>query len=252
MVGRTSETTIANESPDNTVTASPPAIDGNAGNPGISGSTADGTEKSASANDLALAGSTASTDSTDLNLNEILMQRKIIRNADLSLEVEDFDVAYGKINTMISAFGFVQETNIKKEKYYVDSKEKLLTKGVIVLRVDKSHFDEILNGIKSLGLVYDEMITSNDVTDQYFDVDSRLKLLRLEESRLDDYLSKVTDPDIMFKTESRLTDIRHEIESLTGTLNKLGSMVDLSTITLNLSEKEPGAENVSETKSFLD
>ncbi|MCX7921074.1 MAG: DUF4349 domain-containing protein [Clostridia bacterium] len=169
--------------------------------------------------------------------NAILSQRKMIRNANVTVEVDDFDIAYGKIKSIISNIGIVQESNIKKEKIFVDSKEKLITKGVIVLRVDKDKFDSVIAGLGGLGLLIDESIKTDDVTDKFFDTESRLRLLKFEENRLEQYLNKLNDPDVIFKTESRLTDIRHEIEALTGNLKKMNDLVELSTITVNLVEK---------------
>lgn len=176
--------------------------------------------------------------------NAILAQRKIIRNANLSVEVEDFEKAYGQIKTLIAAFGYVQESNIKREKIYVDSSEKYITKGIIVIRVDKDRFESVLSDVKGLGLLLDETIKGDDVTDQYFDKESMLRLLTYEQSRLEQYLLKATDPQTIFDTESRLTKIRHDIESLTGTLKKWDDLVALSTITINLSEKRPDAAKV--------
>lgn len=172
--------------------------------------------------------------------NAILEQRKIIRNANVTVEVDDFDVAYGKIQSLIGGFGFIQETNIKKDKVYVDSQERLITKGIIVIRVDKNKFESILLGIKGLGLLTEQTIKTDDVTDQYFDSESRLRLLKYEETRLEDYLKKISDPDTIFKTEDQLTNIRHEIERLTVTLKRWSDLADLSTITINISEKIPG------------
>lgn len=199
-------------------------------------------EKPAAANSATAVAGTGSSNSS--MSNAILSQRKIIRNANISVEVEDFDKAYGQIKSMIGAFGFIQESNIKKEKIYVNSKEKLLTKGVIILRVDKDKFESVLTDVKGLGLLMDESIKSDDVTEKFFDTESRLRLLKFEESRLEQFLMKLTDPDTIFKTESRLTDIRHEIEGLTGTLKKWSDLVELSTITINLSEKRPDAGQI--------
>lgn len=178
--------------------------------------------------------------------NAILAQRKIIRNANLSIEVKDFNAAYGKINSMISGFGFIQQTNIVKDKIYVNSEKRLITRGYIVIRVDKDKFEQIMNDVKGLGLVVEENISSNDVTDKYFDIESRLRLLRYEESRLEEYLKKIEDPDTIFKTQSRLTDIRHEIEGLTGTLRKWNDLIDLSTITINITEEVPDSGKIPE------
>lgn len=180
--------------------------------------------------------------------NKILSQRKMIRNANISLEVDDFEVAYGKIKSLILGIGIVQESNITRDKAGYGSGQKAVTRGVIVIRVEKDKFDEVLSGVRGLGFLTNEIISTEDVTDKYFDTESRLRLLRFEESRLEQYLNKLTDPDTIFKTESRLTDIRQEIESLTGTLKKLNDLVELSTITINLSEK--GAVQVANSTTY--
>lgn len=200
-------------------------------------------------NDQAITGSGTEAQSVS---NAILSQRKVIRNANISVEVEDFEEAYAKIKSTIAAWGFVQETNIRKEKVYVDSKEKLITKGTIIIRVDKDKFESTLTNVKGLGISFGEDIKGEDVTDKFFDTESRLRLLRFEESRLEQYLNKINDPDIIFKTESRLTDIRHEIEGLTGTLKKWNDLVELSTITINLYEKNPVSNNIPVVKSYGD
>lgn len=82
-------------------------------------------------------------------------------------------------------------------------------------------------------------------------MESRLRLVKYEESRLEEYLKKIEDPDTIFKTESRLTDIRHEIEQLTGTLNKLSDLVKLSTITINMNEKLPESLTKPVETSYL-
>lgn len=184
-----------------------------------------------------LAGSGASA--VDVS-NAILNERKIIRSANLTIEVENFDSAFNNIESIILGIGIVQETNINTERVYVEDELKLVKSGTIVLRVDKSKFDSVIGKLKGIGDVFNYTTNGQDVTDQYVDVESRLRLLRMEQSKLEAYLAKLDDLDKIFKTESRLTDIRFEIESLTGNLNKLNSLVELSTITITMNEKRPG------------
>lgn len=185
--------------------------------------------------------------------NPILSQRKIIRNANVTVEVDNFEFAYSKIKSMISAFGFVQESNIKKEKIYVNNEEKLITKGVVVIRVDKDKFESVLTDVKGLGLLLDENIRSDDVTDKFMDTESTLRQLKYEQSRLEQLLLKTADTDSIFKIEARLTQIRQDIEKLTGTLQKWADLVDLSTITINMSEKRPVAAKVEiKEKTYWD
>lgn len=219
---------------------------GRAGEAYYNGYTKDTTESEAATSDGSQPNAittTTSTAATNESLsNAILSQRKIIRNAFVSIEVENFDSAYGRIKSMISAYGFIQESNIKKDKVYLEDGEKRITRGTIIIRVDKDRFDSVMGDLKGLGTLLNENIKSDDVTDKFFDTESRLRLIKYEETRLEEYLKKTTDPDTIFKIEGRLTDIRHEIESLTGTLNKMTDLVQLSTITVEMSEKVPQAK----------
>jgi uncharacterized protein YneF (UPF0154 family) len=172
--------------------------------------------------------------------NVILAERKIIRSANLTIEVENFDTAFSSIENIILGIGFIQETNINTERYYVDNEIKLIKSGSIVIRVDKAKFDSVINKLRGIGDVFNYTTNGEDVTEQYFDVESRLRLLELEQQKLEAYVAKLDDLDEIFKAESRLTELRYQIESLTGKLNKLSSLVDLSTITVNMNEKRPG------------
>ncbi|HPV02262.1 MAG TPA: DUF4349 domain-containing protein [Clostridiales bacterium] len=174
--------------------------------------------------------------------NPILDERKIIRSANLSIEVENFDTAFGNIKTIINGIGFIQETNINTERVYDNEEVKFIKRGTIVLRVDRSKFDSVLDRLNGIGEVYNYTTHGDDVTEQYYDVESRLRLLRLEQEKIEAYLAKLNDLDQIFKAESKLTEIRYQIESLTGKLNKLSSLVELSTITIDMYEKRPGSD----------
>lgn len=177
---------------------------------------------------------------TDVS-NVILAERKIIRSANLSIEVEKFDEAMNNINSIILGIGIIQNSNVNTDRVYVDGEVKLVKNGTIVLRVDKSKFESVINKVKGIGEVYEESINGEDVTEQYFDIESRLRLLRLEQSKLEAYLAKLDKLEEIFKAESKLTEIRYEIESLTSNLNRLNSLIELSTITIMMREKRPGA-----------
>jgi len=171
--------------------------------------------------------------------NAILAERKIIRSANLTIEVENFDTAFSNIESIILGIGFIQETNIDTDRVYMDEKQVLIKSGTIVLRVDKTKFDSVIGKLRGIGDVFNYTTNGQDVTEQYVDVESRLRLLKLEEAKLEAYLAKIDDLDKIFQAESKLTDIRYQIESLTGNLNKLNSLVDLATITINMNERRP-------------
>jgi len=170
---------------------------------------------------------------------DILAQRKIIRNANISLEVDDFYKQYGNIQSMIAGIGYVQEINTSRQYYYYKDEQKSRITGNITIRVDAKQFDNIVNGIKGLGEITDDRIYSNDITDQFFDTEGRLKILKIEYEFLEEYMMSLKDPDSIFKTRMRMTDLQTEIERLSGTLNKWSDLVELSTIYIQMTEKYP-------------
>lgn len=183
---------------------------------------------------------------------DILSQRKVIRNANLSIEVDDFYSAYTNLQAMINGIGYVSETNIHRDFYTYENQRRSRVTGEITVRVAANRFDDVLNGVKGLGEVIDDRIYSNDVTDQYFDTEGRLKVLKIEYDYLEEYMRTLTKPEDIFKTRSRMTELQTEIERLTGTLNKWNDLVELSTIYIEMTEKYPDEIEKSRTNTYWD
>ena len=178
---------------------------------------------------------------------DILAQRKVIRNANLSMEVDDFYSSYGNLQAMLAGIGYVSETNIHRDFYYFEEERRTRVTGNITLRVAANRFDDVLNDIKGLGEVIDDRIYSTDVTDQFYDTEGRLKILQIEYAYLEEYMKSLKDPDSIFKTRMRMTELQTEIERLTGTLNKWTDLVELSTIYIQMTEKYP--DEMTKTKN---
>ena len=183
--------------------------------------------------------------------NLILSQRKIIRNGFVTIEVDDFDTAYADIRMMTAPHGYIEESNITREKVYSNSEKKYIRKGTIVIRVAQDRFDSIFTNVKGLGTVFEEKSTTDDVTAEFFDKESRLRVLKIEQELIENHLKGLTNLNEIFQTQQRLTDIRYEIETLTGDLKKLSALVDLSTIRISISEKLPGQEPET-TPSYIE
>jgi len=183
---------------------------------------------------------------------DILAQRKVIRNANLRLEVDDFYTSYGNLQSMITGIGFIQESNIHRDYYTFEGERRSRITGDITIRVDARHFDNILNDVKGLGDIIDDRIYSTDVTDQFFDTEGRLRILKIEYDYLEEYMRSLKDPDSIFKTRMRMTELQTEIERLTGTLNKWSDLVELSTIYIQLEEKYPEEMTLKKTNTYWD
>jgi len=200
-----------------------------------------------------IAGTGFSVTSSDVEPSrtlDILAQRKVIRNANLSLEVDDFYAAYGNLQAMITGIGYISESNIHRDFYTYENERKARVTGEITIRIDARRFDSILNDIKGLGEVIDDRIYSTDITDQYFDTEGRLKVLKIEYEYLEEYIRSLTKPEDIFKTRTQMTELQTEIERLTGTLNKWSDLVELSTIYIRMTEKYPEAMTKKQNNTY--
>jgi hypothetical protein len=167
------------------------------------------------------------------------LERKIIRNADLSLKVDDFDFAYQRLNDMAGRYGGY----VVSGQAYGYEGEKMQS-GFITLRVDAGRLDEALAEIEGLGKVENRNISAQDITMEYYDIAGRLGQYRIQEQRLLDILSKAEIVEDLIKVESELTRVRSQLESLNGQLRYFDQMTALSSISINLYQRDQNTQIV--------
>ena len=160
------------------------------------------------------------------------VNRKLVRNATAELEVVSFEETVQKIT------GFAAE-----EKGYVatSSSEKQANgklSGQVVVKVLPDNLDRFLLKLRALGELKNQALTTEDVTKQYFDTESRLKNARSMEQRLIEILkTKSKDVADLLAVEKELGRVREEIEKMQGELKFMDSQVQFATVTIQLSEK---------------
>lgn len=158
-------------------------------------------------------------------------QRRLIRTAEVTIEVKD---ARQTAETMTS--------EVKKLGGYVgDSTEELDAVGVrtvtLQLRVPADRFDDLMKTISKLGTVLHRHVGTEDVTEEYVDVESRLRNLKRTEERLLAHLSKTARLADTLAVEKELSRVRMEIEQLEGRMRYLKHSISFSTITVTCREK---------------
>ncbi len=109
--------------------------------------------------------------------------------------------------------------------------------GQWTLRVPSERFEEFLVSARGLGQVQNISSDSQDVTDEYYDIDARIRNKKQEETRLLDLLAKAAGRlDEVLNLERELTRVRGEVEQLQGRLRVLGSLSALGTVILDVKE----------------
>jgi anti-sigma factor RsiW len=162
-----------------------------------------------------------------------VVNRKLIRNATVELEIASFDNAVQKITAFANEeHGYVATTDSEKQ-----ANGKL--RGQVVVKVLPENLDRFLQKIRSLGELKNQTLGTEDVTKAYFDTDARLKNAHVMEQRLIDMLKtkagKVSD---LLQVEKELGRVREEIEKMQGELKYWDSQVRFATVTMSLAEKD--------------
>jgi hypothetical protein len=179
----------------------------------------------------ATAGVPAAQSSADAS--PAMASHKIIRNAQVDLEIVKFDEAAQKI----AAFAAEEKGYIATSSSEKQQNGKL--RGEIVAKILPENLDRFLQKIGSLGELKNQTIGSEDITKAYFDTDARLKNARVMESRLIEMLKRKSD-DIndLLQVEKELGRVREEIEKMQGELKFWDSQVAFATVTIQLAEKD--------------
>lgn len=179
--------------------------------------------------------------------------RKAIKTGEAQLEVVSFDSAFETIKTMLGTNGYIEESNIWKTPTYYNGEQIMLTNGNVRLRIKQEAFQGFTDGLATIGTILTSRTYEDDISDMYYDTEARLGLLRDEKERLEQYADNVEDPEIFFETQSRITQVIYDMESLQGSLKKWDSKVEYSTVYITINEKNPGEESaVSAPKGFFD
>lgn len=164
--------------------------------------------------------------------NEI--ERKIVKNGDISFETNDIGGTRQKILvTLKSLSGYVVDD---KESTDNEENRKDYTLNV---SVPANNFDKLLSFVSSSADKIDSKnISITDVTTNYIDITTRLANKKILENRYLDLLKKALKISDLLEIENKLTEIRSDIESTQGRLNYLNKQVLYSSLNLTFYTKQ--------------
>ena len=104
----------------------------------------------------------------------------------------------------------------------------------VTIRVPVDKYQDALNRIRKLGDVRDEQANSSDVTEEYTDLQSRLRNLKATEDTYLRFLDRAGDVTQVLSVQDRINATRAEIEQVQGRINLVEHQTDLATITAHL------------------
>lgn len=157
-------------------------------------------------------------------------ERLVIKNADLTVVVSDPSGSMDAIARMAEEMGgFVVSANL----YHVEMEGGLrVPHASISIRVPAEHLNEALDRIKgeSDQDPLSESISSQDVTSEYVDLQSRLGNLEAAEAQLQEIMDDAVKTEDVLSVYNELVRVRGEIEIIKGRMQYLEQSAALSAI----------------------
>jgi len=161
-----------------------------------------------------------------------LTERKIIKNGSLELLVKKVEETAKSISQIAIRFdGFVSSSNI----YEVSQDNKA---GYVTIRMPIINFDLVIEELKELAIkVEKESIDARDVTEEFIDLEARLKNLEAQENQYLEIMKRAIKIEEILSVTDRLSNVRSQIERIEGQLKYLTDKIDMATISIKLTSE---------------
>lgn len=160
------------------------------------------------------------------------LERKIIYTATITLVVEDFSKTESAVLALVERFGGYVSAS------HVDRTQGDHRSGRWVVRIPVARFDAFLAATADLGVPENSSTAAQDVTEEFVDLDARIKTKKEVERRiiklLEDRSGDIKD---VIAVEGELGRVREEIERMEGRLRYLKDRTALTTVTINAREE---------------
>jgi hypothetical protein len=173
--------------------------------------------------------------------------RKLVRTAKLTMEVESFQSTRSNLTATVRQFGgYVGDASMETTEY----DNETYTEGTLVLRVPVENYSTFLAAVEGEGTVLRADESVDDVTREYVDLQARLENLRAQRDRLRGLYERANDTEEVLAVEERLSAVQGEIERTEARLRTLQNQVSLATITVTLREERPPREPPERTQWY--
>lgn len=164
---------------------------------------------------------------------DIGMERKLIKEGSVEFETAD-----------INATRKIILAAIKKYSGYTSSDQEYTSPGrisnTIIIRVPAKEFDKLfIEATRDIAKFDSKEIEIKDVTEEFLDIQARLKTKKELENRYLELLKKANSVTEILEVEKQMEQLRSDIESVEGRLKYLESKISLSTLIMTFYQKVP-------------
>ena len=166
---------------------------------------------------------------------DVPVSRKLIRNVNLSLQTVSYDAVVENLRARVAEFGgYIEQSDSYDAGYYGRAARSMS----MTARIPADRLDAFLETATENAKVTTRSENTQDITLKYTDMEARVETLEVERDRLMELLAEADNIDSIIALESRLSDIRYELESIRSSLRVYDNQVTYSTVWINLNEVE--------------
>jgi hypothetical protein len=159
----------------------------------------------------------------------------LIKTGQLNIQVDDITAARQQITTLASDYGgYVINSQSTSNGDYQST--------TLTIAVDSTLFDAAVEALHEIGNVNQETISGEDVTEEYVDLESRLRSLEATRERLFTFLEEAQNVEEALSVNTELTALESQIEQIRGRMNYLEERTASSTISISLYHDAPTAD----------
>ena len=172
---------------------------------------------------------------------EKLTDEKLVKTVDISMETKEYTACVESVQAAAKRVGgYVETSEIESNGYNARSKYSRYAR--MVLRIPAEKLDEFLSGAEESGIIISKTENIENVTLEYVDVASRIKVCEAERDSLLEIMAKADNITDVISLRERLTEVNYEIESYTAKMRVLENKVSYSTVNIGISEVQRVAE----------
>ena len=169
-----------------------------------------------------------------------IKERKLIISVDLSVNSKDIEKSYKSI-----------EEKVKEYKGYFENIDSYKYRYFIALRIPKYNLYNFLEFIENNQNVQNKNINTEDVTENYYDIENRIKNREVLLDKFRNYLKEAKNIEEILSVEDRINNLTYEIERMKGNFENLTSLIEYSKVNITIKNPEAMQRNVNFYDKFL-
>lgn len=170
-------------------------------------------------------------------VQEVSANRKLIKTVSMSVETKEFDTLTANLKEKVEGLGGYMESSYisgrSTQAAYDETRYASYT-----IRIPAAKLDSFVTQVSKISNIISKNENIEDITLNYVDLKSKKETLEIEKERLMVLLEKADSIETIVALESRLTEIRYQLESMESQLRTYDNLVDYATVNIDVNEVE--------------